>query len=715
MPRRSNAAFAATLSIAFTAGLAQANPTFSRDINANADATFDTAQFGEGGQIVRPAKYRAVTFNTNELRAHLSAAPTAAQARLGVDKPTVALPMPDGSMATFEVTDAPVMAPALAQRFPEIRTYIATNADDPTITARLSITPHGVRAQVRQTATASSKGTWYIDPLVIGNDEAHASYWRNDLTDAPPFSCGVTDEDVADLKVDIDPTAATESDVVLRTYRLAVTTTNEYSAFFGGTVAGALAGIVEAVNRITGIYESDLGVRFELVPNNDLLVFTTNDPFSSVSLSAVDNFIDQTIGSSNYDVGHLVDTGGGGFASLGVVCSSSKGRGYTGLTPPTGDPFYVDYFAHELGHQFAGTHTFNGVNGACTGGNRTGSTAWEPGSATTIMGYAGICGADNTQGNSDPVFHGGSILQMRSFILNNTCPVITSPGNATPSVEAGPSLVLPTQTPFALTATASDDGPTDALTYAWEQFDLGPARSLAASDNGQSPLFRSFDVNTSPTRYFPELFRVVNNAPTNNEKLPTVNRNAEFGVTVRDNFPGGGATAFDDVNIQFTTNAGPFTVTQPNGGANFTDTINVSWNRAGTQNSPVNESNVKVLLSTDGGQTFPITLTESTPNDGNATVDVPPGIDTNDARVMVMGVTNPFFNVNPGDFTVVSASGCNLADISVPFGFLDLSDTDAFIAGYLASDTIADIAAPFGFLDLSDVDAFIAAFTAGCP
>ncbi|MEM7754967.1 MAG: reprolysin-like metallopeptidase, partial [Planctomycetota bacterium] len=397
MPLSLPAAVAATLSLSLLAGHAAAQinieaPSFTRDIKANADATFNVAQFGPGTQVVRPNKFRVVAFDTNALRNHLNTAPAADRVRLGDARPVVSLPMPDGTDADFFITDAPVMHPDLAARYPDIRTFVAHKVDDRSVKGRLSVDMHGVRFQLRQPATATSQGTWYIDPLVIGNDEAHASYWRKDLTDAPPFSCGVTD-DGEEFKVDLFNAQSdfdTEMDAVVRTYRIAVTTTSEYTAFFGGTVAGGLSGIVSTINRATGIYEDDLGVAFQLVPDNDLLIFTANDPFTFVQLSAVDSFIDQTIGSNNYDVGHLVDQGGGGFAQLGVVCTSSKGRGYTGLTPPTGDPFFVDYFAHEVGHQFAGTHTFNGVSGACSGGNRTGSTAWEPGSATTIMGYAGI-------------------------------------------------------------------------------------------------------------------------------------------------------------------------------------------------------------------------------------------------------------------------------------------------------------------------------------
>lgn len=207
----------------------------------------------------------------------------------------------------------------------------------------------------------------------------------------------------------------------LRTYRLALLTDPAYATYFGAS--NVTAAKVALMTRVTQVYEDETSIRMVLIADNDLLNLNTAAQFSgangacggtacypTAAVSCTGTVLTRTrqvlgllVGASSFDVGHIaVGAGGGGVASLGVVGGNAKAQGCTGLPNPVGDAFAVDYVAHELGHQFAGNHTFNGVVGSCSGGNRSAGNSVEPGSGTSIMAYAGICGTDNTQPNSDP-------------------------------------------------------------------------------------------------------------------------------------------------------------------------------------------------------------------------------------------------------------------------------------------------------------------------
>ncbi|MCB0729185.1 MAG: hypothetical protein KDD00_17100, partial [Ignavibacteriae bacterium] len=503
-------------------------------------------------------------------------------------------------------------------------------------------------------------GDYFIDPVNMDNTENYISYFKSDYISTQPFEC-LVDEVIENT----DFISNYNSDLTgqqLRTYRLACAATGEYTAVFGGTVAAGQAAIVVAVNRVNGVYEREFSVRMTLIANNSLLVYTNaaTDPYTNSSGSTMlgqnQTNITAVIGSANYDFGHVFSTGGGGVASLGVICSSStKARGVTGLPSPIGDPFYIDYVAHEMGHQFRGNHSFNGNSGSCSGGNRNSSTAWEPGSASTIMGYAGICSPQNLQSNSDDYFHSGNVSEITAFTqtgTGNNCPVITNTGNTPPTVTVPTGgFTIPISTPFELTGSATDVETPGSLTYCWEEFDLGAAGAPTAPV-GNAPIFRSFSPVTSPTRTFPKLSDLLNNTSTIGEILPTYTRNLTFRLTVRDNSAGGGGINFNTIAFNVSSAAGPFVIGSPNTAVTWAaGTQTVGWNVASTNAAPVNCANVNILLSTDGGITFPTTLAANTPNDGSESVTIP-NINTTTARVKVQAVGNVFFDISNVDFTI---------------------------------------------------------------
>lgn len=603
---------------------------------------------------VQPRQYRGFRLDPEALSDALDRAPKEFSAEAMSSPQTITLPTPDGGFSRFVILESSIMEPELAAKFTEIKTYIGRGIDDPAASLRCDWTPAGFHAQV-----LSPGGAFYIDPYRRGDVGLYVSYYKRDAgRPAKGFECLTPPSDVAGQPVPPNVALVPSGDT-LRAYRLACAATGEYTFYHGGTVAAGLAAIATAVNRVTGIYETELAIRMVLVANNNLIVYTNaaTDPYTNsdgvAMLGQNQSNLNTVIGTANYDIGHVFSTGGGGVAGLRVVCRTNKAQGVTGLGSPIGDPFYVDYVAHEMGHQFGGNHTFNGIDGSCSGGNRNGSTAYEPGSGSTIMAYAGICGSDDLQPNSDPYFHFVSFDEIRSYVTTgngNACPVVTNTGNSAPAVSAGADYSIPRETPFTLTASGNDpDG--DSLVFGWEQRDLGPAAALEAPDNGLIPLFRFFNPTVSPSRTFPKLSSILSNSPSTGEQLPTQNRTMDFRVTARDNEAGGGGVAADDVQVFVIASAGPFRVSFPDLTTTLFGEINVTWDVVSTDVPPVSVTSVNILLSVDGGQTFPIILASGTPNDG-AEIVLLPDVFTVAGRVKVEAAGNVFFDVSNHNFTI---------------------------------------------------------------
>jgi hypothetical protein len=631
------------------------------------------------------AASRPLSLNMSGMRAALGTAPLESAA--GAPGLLLTLPLPSGASATFRVQEAPVMAPALAAQFPGIKTYVGVGVSDPTATLRLDLTPQGFHAQVLSAAT----GAYYIDPAAPADTQHYLSFWKRDMPGSS-FACTVR---TAPKKTPAGRPAAgagqRTSGPTLRTYRLALAATAEYTRYqcrglpTGSTLADSIAAgqaaIVTSVNRVVGVYEKELAVRLVLVAGNSQLVYTrpradpyTNNNPGGVLLDENQTNIDALIGSANYDIGHVFSTAGGGLAGLGVVCQAGqKAQGETGTPAPVADAFDIDYVAHEMGHQFGANHTFDGVGDACGDGNRNPDTAYEPGSGTTIMAYAGICGvANNVQINSDAYFHVASYEEIQTYLATTSCAASTSTGNnpPTPRLPAG-GKVLPIGTPFKLTAGGYDsDG--DALTYCWEEFDktLNGGSPTATQVAGvAAPLFRSFYPTPSPTRYFPRLSDLLANTATLGERLPAVTRPLNFRLTLRDRFTtanSGFGTAVGGVNssvllsLSSTSAAGPFVVTAPNtavswaGGSSQT----VTWDVAGTTANGVNCATVNIRLSTDGGLTYPTVLLANTANDGSEAVTLP-SVASTTARIMVEAADNYFFDISNTNFTLTApAAAC---------------------------------------------------------
>lgn len=616
---------------------------------------------------VRPQRFQALALDRERLLPLLDQAPMEFTDAARTASPILVIPMPDGRFERFRIAESPVMARTLAEKHPQIRTFSGVGIDDPQARARIDWTPAGFHAQI-----LTPDGAVYVDPYWRADTVHYASYWKRDFADpGHVFSCGIGPGNLQQHRTISGPRSV-RAEHTLRTYRLAVGTTFEYTQFHGGSVSSALAEVVTAINRVTGIYELELAVRLVLIDDNDLLIstqvddgYTNDDGLAMLEENRIK--LNNVVGSNNYDIGHVFSTGGGGLAGIGVVCQNEptarKAWGVTGLEDPIGDPFYVDFVAHEMGHQFGAHHTFNGIRGSCAG-NRNAGTAYEPGSGSTIMAYAGICGADDLQPNSDPYFHAASLAEIQTYTTLSfglLCGATMSTGNSPPTVDAGPNLTIPQGTPFELTAFGIDpDG--DSLTYCWEEFDLGPAQPVEAPDNGASPILRSFEPDMSPTRVVPRLDDLLTGTTAIGEQLPTTGRTMSFRVTIRDNRDGGGGTARDTMQVTVDASSGPFEVLTPNTAVVWSsqELQTVIWSVAGTDVAPVNAASVDVRLSVDGGVTFPLTLAEDTPNDGTATVMLP-NLGTAAARIKVQASDNVFFDISDTAFTIQPIANAPLA------------------------------------------------------
>lgn len=611
-----------------------------------------------------PEKYTSYTTDFPVLRSFLRTAPAEGSVIRLQDELLLQIPDPQGNLQEFIIRSTEVMHPDLAAQFPEIGTFIGLHTENKLITARFDFTLFGFHGMIM-----SPDGWYFIEPASLSNPGQYMVYYRRDMINRLPLYCGVSDTFIGEQYALPDNTSSLRvAGSTLKTYRLAVACTGEYAAFYGGTVSGAMSGITTSVNRVNGVYEKEVTVRMVLIANNSSIIYTNSstDPYTnsngSTMLGQNQTTIDAVIGTANYDIGHVFSTGGGGVASLGSVCSSSnKARGVTGSGAPVGDAFDIDYVAHEIGHQFGGNHTFNSTTGSCGGGNRSSTSAYEPGSGTTIMAYAGICGADNIQSNSDPIFHTKSFDEIQNFITTgngNNCDVASATGNNPPVVNPGSNYTVPISTPFILTGSATD-ADSDPLLYLWEQYDLGASGS-PNSPSGNAPIFRVFTPVASPSRTFPRIQDLVRNTQTLGEILPSYARNLQFKFTARDNRSGGGGVGNNETPVTLTVvnNGGAFTVTSPNTNITWTGNTNqtVTWNVSGTDLSPINCSQVNILFSVDSGYTWPYTLATATANDGSEIITVP-NIASTKARVKVEAVGNIFFDISNVNFTLVTGGG----------------------------------------------------------
>lgn len=565
----------------------------------------------------------------------------------------LALPLPDGGEVTFALQAYDLLPADLAVKYPDILTFKGHNPAAPVETGRFDLGPQGFHAMF------SHQGKMvFVDPLP--NAEGYAVYYQQDaysrLEEEADKVIGRGANTLA-RKVQVDGNER-------KRYTIAISATGEYTQFHGGSKVLTMGAIATLLNRMNEVYQRDVGAEFQLASGNDAIIFTdpASDPFTNSDSDANLNSTVQANAQSlpdnalgEFDIGHVLNTKGGGLASLGGLCTVRKSIGVTGSPTPVGDAFFIDYVAHEIGHQFGADHTFNGTTGSCGGSNRVANQAWEPGSGSSIMAYAGICGGENIQLHSDPYFHSKSIEQMRAHMATvPTCGTTLSLSNNAPQAAAGANYAIPANTPFVLRG-AGADLDKDPLTYTWEQIDLGTASSSALDmiDDGTRPLFRFVSPTSSPERILPSLPSLLTGTLAKGEAWPTTNRELNFRLTVRD---GQGGVASDDMKVQVVNTGSTFRLTSPLGvtvtpGASQA----VSWDVAGTNAAPINCSKVNLFVTQNEGANWS-TLASSQPNSGSATVTLPTNL-TSSVRLKVACSDNIFFALSPLKLPVAQSSG----------------------------------------------------------
>lgn len=601
------------------------------------------------------------------------------------NKIKVSFPNADGVVEEFELIEASNFEPALQERFPEIRAYSGKGITDPYATIKVSLSPDGVQTMTFR----ADKENEFIEKF-SEDKKTYAVFRSQRKPGALLWDCTTKAEQqmvsfINDQVLTLNNVARSGNN--LKTLRLAQSCNAEYSNYFGATSAAQVGLVLAAFNatltRCNGIYEKDLALHLNLVGASTNIIYysPSTDPYTNMSSwnSQLQSTLNSVIGAAHYDIGHLFgSTGGGGNAGcIGCVCNdTNKGSAYTSPADgiPQGDNFDIDYVAHEVGHQLGGNHTFSMSNEG-TGVNK------EVGSGITIMGYAGITAQDIAPHSID-IFHQASIQQIQNNLNLKTCPVtlIISANNTAPAVAPLFNYTIPISTPFALTGSATD-AENDPLTYSWEQNDnssTAGAGSVASPTKTTGPNWISSYPSSSPVRLFPKLSTILagsnvsdpltgGDAGANTEALSSVARTLNFSLTVRDNAPYNpsietpevGQTQFANVFITVNATGGPFAVNIPNTAVIWpvSSAQTITWNAGGTAVAPFNAANVKISLSTDGGNTFPTVLVASTPNDGSEVITMP-STQTTTARIKIEAIGNIFFDISNANFTISTPPLC---------------------------------------------------------
>lgn len=642
---------------------AQTTGLFFKKMNESDIALPDAAE-----RKLIPNRYHVVQLDYAGIKEYLKTAPQEFTAEARQQRCVIALPMADGSFEDFSVWQTAMMEPALAEQVPFARTFAGQSLQNPRKTVRISYTLRGFRAMVMY----PDFDVDYVEPYAWKQDKYYMVYNRKDIPDSERLDApiawqpnpSINEEGLHPFTPSVASRGTLIEPVTLKIYRFAVATTGEYGQDHGNTIQEVFSAVLEHTNMVSGIYERDMDIRLQLIQGSLFVMYFNPvvDPFNGTTVEEWASQNPQAMAAAGiplgaFDIGHVFARymgGNQGIGGLGVICTDNKSGGCSAGFGAYGDRF-ISLVGQEVGHQMGGGHTWNRCG---QGTGRAGGTAFEPGSGSTIMSYAGGCGSDNVQGFSDLYLHSGSIEEITRFVAlegGSKCGTKTVTDNTAPKVTLPyqDNFFIPHSTPFELNGSATDpDG--DPLAYSWEEMDTGPEVPLQ-EQQASSPIFRTRPAVPETNRYFPRLTTVLNNDIDYTEQLPGPwTRDLNFRLTARDNRPGGGGVGWADVAFKTWEGAGPFLVISPN---KTTDTwrvgelVNVTWDVSNTDKAPVNCKQVNIRLSIDGGFTYPITLAANAGNDGSQYVLVP-DVPTTKARVRIDGAGSVFYDISNQNFNI---------------------------------------------------------------
>ena len=601
------------------------NLGFSQNNKKKVWTEVSKSNFKQTTQTSVPLKAKAFKLDLAAVKQVLSSAPKRGEVLPGNSNVILNFPSSNGVLESFRIVEASVMTPELQAQFPNIRSYAGQGIDNPSSTIRFSVSDTKGISSMRR---AEGMRTSFIEQY-DNQGGVYVAFDRSSTTKSD-FACDTDEQFGTKMKGDVVNASKDADTGTFHTFRLALSCTGEYGAGAGGgTLAGVMTEFNNTMTRVNGIFENDFATTMVMIANESDIIHLNpaTDPYVGGGLNGeLQAHLTAVIGEANYDIGHVFSQAGnnGNAGCIGCICvDGSKGSAFTQSTVPTGVDFDVDFVAHEMGHQYGGNHTFTQSNEG-TGANL------EPGSGSTIMGYAGITGATDVQPHSDPYFHFFTIEQVTAHVASRTCDTEAALTQATPTANAGADYTIPSGTAFKLTGAGTVDG-AGAITYCWEQSDIGgPGNTHPSSTDTSGPSFRSLDPTTSPTRYFPNLPMVMGGSlgvagtPGDWEVINTVSRDYTFRLTVRDNIAGGGQNKIDDMAVTVDDTNGAFTVTSQTTASNWNagSSETITWNVAGTNAGAVNSPNVNILFTDDNGATF-TTLLANTPNDGSQSIVAP--------------------------------------------------------------------------------------------